>query len=306
MNKSELTKFIKSRVDIKSAQIIGGFAGTYIYENNGKLLLAATDGVGTKLSICDWVGDYSKIGIDLVAMCVNNIVTHGGKPLFFLDYFACSRIKTDTFEQILQGINKGCEEADCLLIGGETSELAYTFTPGSCDLAGFAVGEVDTNKYLPKSDVIIPGDLIIGLASNGIHANGFTKLLERTKSNIDLKSLLTPTRIYVRSCLNVLKQTDQIKALVHITGGGLNENIPRALQPGLGFKLRDWAIPNIFKEIKTKGDFTQQEMLDNFNCGIGMAVIIDKRQVERISSLFNNEGEIIQVIGEVTGFYRVT
>jgi phosphoribosylformylglycinamidine cyclo-ligase len=304
VNKLELTKFIKTRINQNSAAMIGGFAGTFDFGD--QLLLASADGIGTKLNVSEWVGDFTTIGIDLVAQNVNDIVCHGGKPLFFLDYFSCNRLNTSIFEQILSGVNKGCEEAGCLLIGGEVAELIYTYTPGGCDLAGFAVGVVDKNKYLPKSDEIVPGDLILGLASNGLHANGFTKLLERTKNNIDLKSLLAPTRIYSRSCLNVLKQTDQIKALVHITGGGFNDNIPRVLQPGLGFKLRDWAVPEIFKEIKIKGNFTQQEMLDNFNCGIGMAVIIDKRQAERICSLFNNEGEKVQVIGDVTGFYKVT
>lgn len=304
MNKLELIKFIKDRIGPKSSPFIGGFAGAFPWGD--KLLLASSDGVGTKLNIADWVGNYTTIGYDLVAMCVNDIVAHGGKPLFFLDYYGCGRLNTSNFESILSGINKGCNDAECLLLGGETAELPYTYTPGSCDLAGFSVGTVDTIKYLPKSDTIVPGDLILGLSSNGIHANGFTKILERTKSSLDLKSLMTPTRIYVRSCLNVLAQTDQIKAIAHITGGGLTQNIPRILMPGLSFKLRDWAVPELFKEIKIKGEFSQQEMLDNFNCGIGMAVIIDKRQVERMSSLFNNEGEIVQVIGEVTGFHKVT
>ena len=303
MNKLELSKFIQARVDIKSAKEIGGFAGTFEFDD--KLLVASTDGVGTKLNIASWVNNYSSIGYDLVAMSVNDIVCHGAKPLFFLDYFSCSRFNSNIFERILSGINRGCKDAECLLIGGEVAELVYTYTPGGYDLAGFVVGIVDKNKFLPKKDTIVPGDIILGLESNGVHSNGFTKILERTKQRINLEKLLEPTRIYSRSCLNVLTQTDQIKALAHITGGGLSENIPRVLQPGLSFKLKQWPIPEIFSEIKEKGGFSHNEMIDTFNCGIGMAVIVDKRQVEYIVGLFNNEGEKVQVIGEITGFHRV-
>jgi phosphoribosylformylglycinamidine cyclo-ligase len=304
MNKSELTKFIQARVDLKSAKEIGGFAGTF--ELGDKLLVAATDGVGTKLNIAEWTQNYHTIGYDLVAMSVNDIVCHGAKPLFFLDYFSCSRFFPVVFEEILSGINRGCNNSDCVLIGGEVAELAFTYSPGGCDLAGFAVGIVDKDKYLPKKDAIIPGDVILGLSSSGVHSNGFTKILERTNKQIDLNKLMTPTRIYARSCLSVLAQTDQIKALAHITGGGLLENIPRVLQPGLGCRFREWAVPDIFLEIKEKGKFTQTEMFETFNCGIGMAVIVDKRQVEYITGLFLNEGEKVQIVGDITGFYRVS
>lgn len=296
MKKQDLIDFIKMRVSDKSAQEIGGFSGKFDFGD--QFLLAATDGIGTKLDLSRWCNDYSTVGHDLVAVSVNDIVAHGGKPLFFLDYMGCDHINYFAFEVILRGITQACETARCLLIGGETAELPYTYTDSHFDMAGFAVGIVDKDKILPKNN-IVPGDVILGLSSDGIHSSGFREIFERTDLKLLPHRLLKPTRIYVRPCLNVLAQTDQIKALVHITGGGLTENIPRVLPPGLSFKLGNWDIPEIFQEIKTRGHFSQTEMLGIFNCGVGMAVIIDKRQVKWISKLFKDEGEQVQVIGEV-------
>jgi len=275
---------------------IGGFAGRFDLDD--KFLLAATDGVGSKLVLAQDQNDFSGIGQDLVAMCVNDIVVHGGKPLFFLDYYGCNHLGEAQFKCILESISKACKIAGCELIGGETAEMPFTYGLNDYDLVGFAGGIVDKDKYLPKEN-INSGNIILGLASDWIHSNGFTAILERTEG-IDKQKLLTPTRIYVRSCLNVLAKTDSIKALAHITGGGLIENIPRVLPKELSFKLKNMKYwPSLFHQIQKSGDFTEQEMLETFNCGIGMAVIVDKNNIDEVSDLFIEEGETIDVIGEV-------
>ncbi len=295
MKKEAILRLVNEAASSK----IGGFAGKF--DLGDKFLLAATDGVGSKLVLAKKQNDFSGIGQDLVAMCVNDIVVHGGKPLFFLDYYGCNYIDEVQFKCILESISKACKIAGCELIGGETAEMPFTYGLNDYDLVGFAVGIVDKDKYLTKEG-ISTGDIILGLASDGIHSNGFTAILERTEG-IDKQKLLTPTRIYVRSCLNVLAKTDNIKALAHITGGGLIENIPRVLPKELSFKLKNMKYwPSLFHQIQKSGNFTEQEMLETFNCGIGMAVIVDKNNVDEVSDLFIEEGENIDVIGEVTSY----
>ena len=291
MKKDALLKLVNEATNAD----IGGFAGKF--DLGDKFLLAATDGVGSKLVLAKINNNFSGIGFDLVAMCVNDIVVHGGKPLFFLDYYGCSYLENEQFNKILTSISEACKAADCKLIGGETAEMPFTYGHNDYDLVGFAVGIVDKDKYLPKPN-IIPGDVILGLASDGLHSNGFSAILSRTR-NIDQKLLMRPTRIYVKPCLNVLGKTDHIKALVHITGGGLPGNIPRVLPKGVGFELKNISWPLIFYQIQKNGSFTNQEMLDTFNCGIGMAVIVASQHVTEVCDLFVKEGETVYVIGKV-------
>jgi phosphoribosylformylglycinamidine cyclo-ligase len=292
MQKEALLKLINQAAGSK----IEGFAGRF--DLGDKYLLAATDGVGTKLTLAKWHVDLSIIGIDLVAMCVNDIVAHGGKPLFFLDYYACGFISESKLEEIIKSIAAGCKIAGCILLGGETAEMPHTYRQGNCDLAGFAVGIVDKDKYLPKEN-IISGDIILGLGSNGIHSNGFSKIIERTTGYMHVKELMNPTRIYVNSCLSILNQTASIKALAHITGGGLFENIQRVLPSGLTPIITTTSLPilPIFEWVKNAGNFTLEEMLETFNCGIGMAIIVDASKVDEVSKMFEIEGEVVYNIG---------
>lgn len=294
MKKAALLNFINQTTNSK----IEGFAGKFDLGN--QFLLAATDGVGTKLALAKKYNDFSGIGQDLVAMCVNDIVVHGGKPIFFLDYYACNFLDEDQFKTIIKGISNACKDIDCAFIGGETAEIPLIYDINDCDIAGFAVGIVDKNKYLPKKN-INPGDVILGLQSSGLHSNGFSKLIDRVKLRLlnEKELLLEPTRIYVNSCLSVLSKTAHIKALAHITGGGLLDNIPRVLPKGIDFHLEKMNLSNLFMWVQRHGDFSTQEMLETFNCGIGMAVIADNRAVDEVVKLFEAEGEIVTAIGRI-------
>ncbi|MAQ55429.1 MAG: phosphoribosylformylglycinamidine cyclo-ligase [Rhodospirillales bacterium] len=298
---------------------IGGFGGIFDPKAAGfidPLLVSATDGVGTKLKLAIECNLHKTIGVDLVAMCVNDLVVQGAEPLMFLDYFATAKLRTDIAAEVISGIAEGCKLARCALIGGETAEMPGLYKDGDYDIAGFAVGAVEREKLLPNNqNPPIPGDMVIGLPSNGLHSNGFSlvrhviKLIDADLNgpsqhdpNITLvDTLLKPTRIYVTSCLNVVKN-GRIKALAHITGGGLLENIPRVLPSTCGVKIdgKYWNAPPIFKWLQKSGNITDEEMARTFNCGIGMIVIVKDEDAERTIKEFINQGEMAVKIGKVT------
>ena len=297
---------------------IGGFGGLFDLKRTGfkdPILVAATDGVGTKLKIAIETGRHDTIGIDLVAMSVNDLVVQGAEPLFFLDYFACSSLDPELGVAVIAGIAAGCREAGCALIGGETAELPGLYAPGDYDLAGFAVGAAERDAILPRRDMIA-GDIVLGLASSGIHSNGFSlvrKVVQRAGLAWEAKApfepnrplseaLLKPTRIYVKSALAAIRQTKAIKALAHITGGGLTDNIPRVLPKDLGVRvdLRRVPVPPVFKWLAATGNIAMLEILRTFNCGIGMVAIVAPQERERVTAAFNAEGEAVVVLGELT------
>ncbi len=279
------------------------------------VLVSSTDGVGTKLKIAFMLNRHDTVGIDLVAMCVNDILTSGARPLFFLDYFASGRLSTAQASDVIKGIADGCIEADCSLIGGETAEMPGFYDKGEYDLSGFSVGVVD-KKDIITGRKIKKGDLLIGLASSGIHSNGYSLV---RKLFFDLKKyspkkkikelgcsigeeLLKPTRIYVRSVLKLL-QHHTIKGIAHITGGGLTENLPRILpeKPGLGFFIerQSWQVNTIFTLIQSLGSVSDAEMFKTFNMGIGMVLVVGKTDAEKIMKKLKRLGETPYLIGSV-------
>ena len=280
------------------------------------MLVAATDGVGTKLLLANAVGNHQTVGIDLVAMCVNDLIVHGAKPLFFLDYLATSKLNTDAASEVIRGITIGCRQAGCALIGGETAEMPGLYAPGHYDLAGFSVGAAERGRLLTGNDIGI-GDQILGLESSGIHSNGFSlvrKLIE--EHNVDLKEaspfdssqslahlLLTPTRIYVSSVLNLLDQPESgVKALAHITGGGFYENIQRILPPDVAANLDAfrWPLPKVFGWLRQLGNVDPHEISKTFNCGIGMVAVVSEGEVEHVTKILGDAGETVHHIGEIT------
>ena len=299
---------------------IGGFGGLFDLKAAGfkdPILVAATDGVGTKLKIAIETKKLSTIGIDLVAMCVNDLICQGAEPLIFLDYFATGKLKLENAENIIGGIAKGCEVAGCALIGGETAEMPRMYHGEDFDLAGFSVGAIERGQELPLPTNI--GDIIIGLSSNGIHSNGYSlvrKIVEKCglqwsdKAPFENKNLgdalLTPTKLYVKQCLE-LKIIEGVKAFAHITGGGLTENILRVLGEGQGIKidLSTWNLPPVFKWLSSAGSVSQDEMLKTFNCGIGMTVICSQASKNAVFSLLEKNGERPTLIGEVTDTKKV-
>ena len=299
---------------------IGGFGGLFDLKAAGfkdPILVAATDGVGTKLKIAIETKKLSTIGIDLVAMCVNDLICQGAEPLIFLDYFATGKLKLENAENIIGGIAKGCEVAGCALIGGETAEMPRMYHGEDFDLAGFSVGAIERGQELPLPTNV--GDIIIGLSSNGIHSNGYSlvrKIVEKCglqwsdKAPFENKNLgdalLTPTKLYVKQCLE-LKNIEGVKAFAHITGGGLTENILRALVEGQGIKidLSTWNLPPVFKWLSSAGGVSQDEMLKTFNCGIGMTVICSQASKNAVFSLLEKNGESPTLIGEVTDTNKV-
>ncbi len=272
--------FVDVIKNITGNENIGGFSGIYDYKNGIKLV-ASTDGVGSKLEMCKILHKYDTIGIDLVAMCVNDIICQGATPLFFLDYYASHKLNIEISSQIISGIHEGCKIANCNLLGGETAEMPLTYKESfDFDLAGFVVGSIEQDVY-PKK--IIEDDLIYGLPSSGLHSNGYTlvhELLKLAKFDIPggLQQLLTPTKIYVDDINNIIKKHGpSVKGFAHITGGGLIENIPRLLDKDHAIHIDGkWDIPPIFKWIFNNSDMTAQEMIETYNCGIGMAIIFDK------------------------------
>ncbi len=296
---------------------LGGFGAMFDLKAAGyedPVLVSATDGVGTKLKIAIEAGHHESVGVDLVAMCVNDLVVQGAEPLFFLDYFASGTLSVEHAATVIEGIAEGCRQAGAALIGGETAEMPGLYSAGDYDLAGFAVGAVERKAVLPLKTVE-PGDVILGLASNGLHSNGFS-LVRRVveKSGIALgepcpfdndgtlaKSLLKPTRIYVRTCLTAIRAAPGIKALAHITGGGITENLPRVLPDHLGARVEhgSWPIPPVFKWIAANGPVEPDEMLRTFNCGIGMAIVCAATEAETVMRHLADQGESVHRIGEI-------
>ena len=297
---------------------LGGFGGLFDLKAAGfkdPVLVAANDGVGTKLKIAIDTGIHDTVGIDLVAMCVNDLVVQGAEPLFFLDYYATGKLDPNQGAAVVSGIAEGCRQAGAALIGGETAEMPGMYIKGDYDLAGFAVGAAERGKLLPSKD-INEGDVVLGLSSSGLHSNGFS-LVRRIveESGLDFnapapfdkavslaEALLVPTRIYVRSLLSVLRKDLGIKALAHITGGGFPENIPRVLPKTLAVEVNLDAIrvPPVFSWLAKQGNITEQEMLRTYNCGIGMIVVVDNKQADDVFSAFQAEGEKPVRLGLVT------
>jgi phosphoribosylformylglycinamidine cyclo-ligase len=296
---------------------IGGFGGLFDLKAAGfadPILVAATDGVGTKVKIAIETSRHETIGVDLVAMSVNDLVVQGAEPLFFLDYFACGKLDPATGAAVVKGIAAACSQAGCALIGGETAEMPGVYQGNDYDLAGFAVGAVGRSQVLPRAD-IAPGDVVIGLAASGVHSNGFS-LIRKIVGDAGLtwespapfapaqklgEALLTPTRLYVRSCLAAIRESGAVKALAHITGGGFIDNIPRVLPSGLGVRLRLDRVPvlPVFKWLAAAGKITEHEMLRTFNCGIGMVVVLDAGKADIASTSLAKHGEKVVRLGEV-------
>lgn len=290
---------------------LGGFGGLFDLKACGfddPVLVAATDGVGTKLKLAIDTGIHDGIGIDLVAMNVNDIVVQGAEPLFFLDYFATGKLDLGVAETVIASIARGCKDAGCALIGGETAEMPGLYAAGDYDLAGFAVGAVERGALLPRGD-IAEGDIILALSSTGVHANGFS-LVRRVVGQSGLRltdpapfspelplgqALLTPTRIYVRQVLETIRRTKAVKALAHITGGGLTDNVPRVLPSTLAAEidLGAWTLPPVFAWLMREAGLDQEEMLRTFNCGVGMIVIVSSRDVERVLGHLGDDARMI-------------
>lgn len=295
---------------------IGGFGGLFSLQA-GKYqkptLVASTDGVGTKLKLAFQLDKHDTVGIDLVAMCVNDIVVQGAEPLFFLDYLATGQLAPEKAAQIVAGISKGCVDAGCALIGGETAEMPGMYADGEYDLAGFTVGVVDNDKLIDGSSITV-GDQIIGIGSSGLHSNGYSLarkvLLEKMALSLDTKveglsqslgsELLTPTKIYVKSILNLMRDFT-IKGMAHITGGGLLENIPRILPKHCLTEIdkNSWPKPAIFELIREGGNVDELEMYRTFNYGIGMVLIVPDAEAEEILMRLSGLGETAYLIGEV-------
>ncbi len=301
---------------------LGGFGGLFDLKAAGfkdPILVAANDGVGTKLKIAIDTGQHATIGIDLVAMCVNDLVVQGAEPLFFLDYFATGTLDVTVAKSVISGIAEGCRQAGCALIGGETAEMPGLYARGDYDLAGFAVGAVERGEILPRTD-IVPDDVLIGLPSSGVHSNGYS-LVRRlvAEENLDwqmdapwapgrtlAEELLTPTRIYVKPLLAALKATGggahgAIKGLSHITGGGLSENLPRVLPYTVAARidLGKLTPPAVFGWLAKAGRLDDAELLRTFNTGIGMVIVAQRTRVDAVVAALHNEGERAVVIGEV-------
>jgi len=291
---------------------IGGFGALFEVSKKYRepVLVSGTDGVGTKLKLAFHLNRHDTVGIDLVAMSVNDILVQGAEPLFFLDYFACGRLDVATATDVIKGIAAGCEQAGCALIGGETAEMPSMYPDGEYDLAGFAVGAVEKSRIIDGKK-ISPGDVVLGLASSGAHSNGYSlvrKILDVAKPDLNADFhgrplsdvLIAPTRIYVKPLLALMEKID-IHGLVHITGGGLVENIPRVLQPELTAVLhRDaWQMPPLFTWLQQHGGVEDAEMHRVFNCGIGMTVIVAKDKVDETEAMLRQSGETVFRLGEI-------
>ena len=293
---------------------LGGFGALFDLKAAGytdPVLVAATDGVGTKLRIAIDTGNVDTIGVDLVAMCVNDLVCQGAEPLFFLDYFATGKLDVDQATRIINGIAAGCEASGCALIGGETAEMPGMYRNGDFDLAGFAVGAMERGTDLPKG--VAEGDVLLGLASNGVHSNGYSfvrKVVEMSGLGWDASSpfndgtlgaaLLAPTRLYVKQALSAVR-AGGVHALAHITGGGLTENPPRVIPDGLACEidLSAWALPPVFRWLATTAGMSQPELLKTFNCGIGMMLVVAPDRAGDIASMLVGQGETVVQMGRV-------
>lgn len=293
---------------------LGGFGALFDLKAAGyhdPVLVAATDGVGTKLRIAIDTGNVDTIGIDLVAMCVNDLVCQGAEPLFFLDYFATGKLDVDAATRIINGIAAGCQQSGCALIGGETAEMPGMYHKGDFDLAGFAVGAMERGHDLPNG--VIEGDVLLGLGSNGVHSNGYSfvrKVVELSGLGWDAASpfgggtlgqeLLAPTRLYVKQALAAIKHGG-VHGLAHITGGGLTENPPRVIPEGLACEidLSSWRLPQVFRWLAETADMAEPELLKTFNCGIGMILVVAADRADALTELLKQEGETVSRLGRV-------
>jgi phosphoribosylformylglycinamidine cyclo-ligase len=295
---------------------LGGFGGIFDLKAAGyedPLLVAANDGVGTKLKLAIETGYHAGVGIDLVAMCANDLIVQGAEPLFFLDYYASGKLDPEVGAAVVESIAKGCREAGCALIGGETAEMPGMYAEGDYDLAGFCVGAVERDKLLTGAE-IAPGDVILGLASSGVHSNGFSlvrRIVAERQWQLDQRFpsadgrtlgeiLLEPTRIYIRSLLPLVQQ-GRIHGLAHITGGGLLENIPRVLPEGCHAEVdtNRWQLPVVFLELMEGGRIAAEEMARTFNCGVGMAVIVAQTEKDQVAAALETAGESVFEIGRI-------
>jgi len=295
---------------------LGGFGGLFDLKAAGfrdPILVSGTDGVGTKLKVAIEARIPDTVGIDLVAMCVNDIVVQGAEPLFFLDYYASGKLEVETGRRVVAGIAEGCRRAGCALIGGETAEMPGMYAEGDYDLAGFAVGAAERDSLLPRPD-IVPGDLVLGVASSGPHSNGYSlvrSVVARSGLAWDAPApfaatslaaaLLEPTRIYVRQMLAAVRATGAIKGLAHITGGGLPGNVPRCLPDGTRARLdaRRWTAPPVFRWLRDVGQVPTDDMLRTFNCGLGMIVVVAAADASRVATAIAETGETVHEIGVV-------
>lgn len=303
----------KATMRVGSDSSLGGFGALFDLKKcdyQDPILVSATDGVGTKLKVAIAADKHETIGIDLVAMSVNDLVVQGAEPLFFLDYFACSKLEAVRAKDVVAGIAQGCKLAGCALIGGETAEMPGIYNGQDYDLAGFAVGAVERTEILPKATQ--KDDVLIGLKSNGLHSNGFSlarhildsKSISYEEKAFDDKTLsqhlLEPTKIYVKSCLKALK-TNKVKALAHITGGGIYENLERVIAKNLqaDIDFSSFKRPEIFNFLQKSGNVEEAEMLRTFNCGIGMILVVEAGNVDEVQQILSDAGEETNVIGKL-------
>ncbi len=297
-------------------EVLGGLGGFGALVEISKkyqepVLVSGTDGVGTKLKLAfDW-NKHDTVGIDLVAMSVNDILVQGAEPLFFLDYFACGKLDVPQATDVIKGIAEGCEQAGCALIGGETAEMPGMYPVGEYDLAGFAVGVVEKSQVITGRD-IKPGDVVLGLKSNGAHSNGYSlvrKIIERAQPELDAEfdggktlreAIIAPTRIYVKPLLALMQQLT-VKGMAHITGGGITENTPRVLPENTVAQIdaNSWELPKLFQWLQAEGNVDAQEMYRTFNCGIGMVVIVDAADADKAAAFLTEQGETVYRIGEI-------
>ena len=295
---------------------LGGFGALFDLKAAGfvdPVLVAATDGVGTKLRIAIDTGTVDGIGIDLVAMCVNDLICQGAEPLFFLDYFATGKLELDQATRIIESIAEGCAQSGCALIGGETAEMPGMYHAGDFDLAGFSVGAMERGGSLPR-DVAV-GDVLLGIASNGVHSNGYSlvrKIVEISGLRWDDDcpfgdgtlgaALLAPTTLYVKGAVRAIAEEGALHALAHITGGGLTENLPRVLPEGMGatIDLQSWTLPPVFGWLAAQGGLAEAEMLKTFNCGIGMVAVVPVDKAQAVRGCFEAEGHDVSEIGQIT------
>ena len=307
-----IKKHVARTKNLGMMSAIGGFGGAFdlsSYNFKNPVLISGTDGVGTKLKLAFELDIHNTIGIDVVAMCVNDILAQGAQPLFFLDYLAVGKNYPEQVEQIVEGVAEGCVQAGCAIVGGETAEMAGFYDDGEYDIAGFSVGAAE------KEDLLTPentkaGQVVIGLPSTGVHSNGFSlvrKIIRDNNISLDEKfgdstigkTLLTPTKIYVKEVLKVLKEV-KVAGIAHITGGGFHENLPRCLKEGLGMKINkdSYEVPEIFKYLQEKGNIDEAEMYNIFNMGVGMALVVNKEDVEKTFSLLDDAFVLGDVVNE--------
>lgn len=307
-----IKKHVARTKNLGMMSAIGGFGGAFdlsSYNFKNPVLISGTDGVGTKLKLAFELDIHNTIGIDVVAMCVNDILAQGAQPLFFLDYLAVGKNYPEQVEQIVEGVAEGCVQAGCAIVGGETAEMAGFYDDGEYDIAGFSVGAAEKEDLLSPENTKT-GQVVIGLPSTGVHSNGFSlvrKIIRDNNISLDEKfgdstigkTLLTPTKIYVKEVLKVLKEV-KVAGIAHITGGGFHENLPRCLKEGLGMKINkdSYKVPEIFKYLQEKGNIDEAEMYNIFNMGVGMALVVNKEDAEKTLSLLDDAFVLGEVVNE--------